>query len=110
MAVCEGKLSIRDYFTETVKIITVTLPGDHSTAAITQSCSTARAAINPVSGRDYFAQGQNFPHADYKMFTTATVTEGKQVTWGGKRFDVIFVKDTFNMAHHKLAYLQRVIT
>ena len=103
-------MSLQDYMTETVKIITVTLPGDHSTGAISESCSTAKAAVNPVSGADYFAQGQNFPHADYKVFTTATITESNQVTWSSKRFDVIFVKDTLNMGHHKLAYLRRVIS
>jgi len=100
---------IEDYYTETVKIITVTEPGDHSTSARTESCSTATAAVNPVSGRDYFAQGQNFPHADYKLFTAATITESNQVTWDSKRFDVVFVKDTLNKGHHNLAYLKRVI-
>ena len=102
-------MSIERYYTETVKIITVTEPSDFSTVARSESCSTAVGAINPVSGRDYFAQGQNFPHADYKLFTSATITESNQVTWDGKRFDVVFVKDTFNMGHHNLAYLQRVI-
>ena len=108
MEVC-GDEMIQDYFTETVKIITVTQPGDHTTALKSESCSTAVAAVNPVSGRDYFAQGQNFPHADYKLFTTATITESNQVTWSSKRFDVVFVKNTLNRNHHNLAYLKRVI-
>ena len=101
---------IGDFYTETVKIITVTQPGDFSTGSVTESCSTATGAINPVSGRDYYAQGQNFPHADYKLFTDATITEANQVTWDSKRFDVVFVKDTLNMGHHNLAYLKKVIS
>lgn len=110
MEASEDALSIENYYTETVKIITVTAPSDFSTAAASESCSTALGAINPVTGRDYFGQGQNFPHADYKLFTDATVTESQKVTWDSKRFDVVFVKDTFNMGHHNLAYLKRVIS
>ena len=101
-------MSIQDYYTETVKIITVSEPSDHSTAAKSESCSTALGAINPVSGKDYFAQGQNFPHADYKLFTSATITESNQVAWSGERFDVVFVKNTFNMNHHNLCFLAKV--
>lgn len=103
-------MAIEDYYTETVKIVTITAPTDHSTVAASESCSTATAAMNPVTGRDYFAQGQNFPHADYKMFTGATVTEANKVTWDSKRFDVVFVKDTLDMGHHNLAYLKRVVS
>lgn len=100
---------IEDFYSETVKIITVTEPADFSTATGSESCSTAVAAVNPVSGGDYFAQGQNFPHADYKLFTAADITEANQVTWDSKRFDVVFVKDTLNMGHHNTAYLRKVI-
>jgi len=103
-------MSIEKYYTETVKIITITQPGDHSTEVRSESCSTAMGAINPVSGEDFAGQGQNFPHADYKLFTGADITASNQVSWDSKRFDVIFVKDTFNMGHHNLALLQTVIT
>ena len=104
-------MSIEKYYTETVKVITITEPANHSTALRTESCSTISAAINPKTGDDYTAQGQNFPHADYKLFcrSTVSITESNQVSWGGKRFDVVFVKDTFNMAHHNLVLLQTVI-
>lgn len=101
---------IEDFYTESVKIITITEPGDFATTVRVESCSTAPAAINPVSGRDYYAQGQNFPHADYKLFTGASITESNQVLWGTKRFDVVFVKNTFDMGHHNLAYLKKVMT
>ena len=104
-------MSIEKYYTETVKIITVTQPGDHSTGLRSESCSTAVGAINPRTGDDFAGQGQNFPHADYKFFCSdsVTITASNQVSWGGKRFDVIFVKDTFNRGHHKLSFLQTVI-
>ena len=100
---------IEAYYTETVKIVTVSNPTDYSTSARTESCSTITAAINPVTGYERFAGGKNDVFADYKLFCsdTVTLTEVNRVKWGTQVFNVAFVKDTFNLGHHKLVYLKR---
>ena len=102
-------MSLEDYYTETIKVVTVTRQGEHSTASQTESCSTASAAVNPVSGNEAFSAGQNYPFADYKAFvsSTVTITESNKVIWDSTRYNVLFVKNTLNRDHHKLAYLSR---
>ena len=99
---------IEDYYTETAYIVTVTQPGDFSTSTQTLSKTTIQCAINPVSGRERFAGGQNGAFADYKLFCadSVTLTEGKRIQWASKDYNVVFVKDTLNRGHHKLAYLK----
>ena len=99
---------ITDYYTETAYVVTVTLPGDFSTSTQTESLTTVSCAINPVSGHERFAGGQNGVFADYKLFCsdTVTLTEGNHVRWSSDDYNVVFVKDTFNKGHHKLAYLK----
>ena len=102
-------MSIENYYTEKVKVVTGSNPTDFSTVARTESCSTISAAINPVSGYERFAGGKNDVFADYKLFCSDTVvlTEANRVKWGTQVFNVVFVKDTLNMGHHKLSYLKR---
>ena len=102
-------MSIENYYTETVKIVTVTAPGDFSTEAGSESCSTALAAVNPNTGREQFAGGRNDVFADYKMFCsdTVTITEQNRVLYAGSYYNVVFVKDTLNKGHHKLSFLQK---
>lgn len=102
-------MSIANYYTETVKIVTVTNPSDFSTAAVSRSCSTASAAVNPVSGSKQFAGGHNEVYADYKMFCsdTVTITSTNQVLYASEYYNVVFVKDTLNKGHHKLVYLKK---
>lgn len=99
---------IEDYYTETAYVVTVTQPGDFSTTTYTESLTTIECAINPVNGRERFAGGQNAIFADYKLFCadSVTLTEGKRVRWNSTNYNVVFVKDTFNKGHHKLAYLK----
>ena len=40
-------MSLSDYYTQTVKIVTVTSPDDFSTGDFSESCATEKAAINP---------------------------------------------------------------
>jgi len=98
---------ISDYYTETIKIVTVTPPDVFSTSDYSESCSTASAAMNPVRGVENFAGGRNEVFADYKAFMsdTVTITETNRVRWSGKEFNVTFVKDTLNKGHHKLVFL-----
>lgn len=100
---------IEDFYTETVKIVSITHPGDFATTTRTESCSTAIAALNPVSGREQFAGGKNEPFADYKAFMsdTVSITSTNQLLHGSDYYNVVFVKDTLNKGHHKTVYLQK---
>jgi len=102
-------MSIERFYTETIKVVTVTEPDDFSTAVRSESCSTVSAAVNPASGRELFAGGRNEPYADYKAFMSSTVSidEQNRVVWSGSTMNVVFVKDTLNMGHHKLVYLKK---
>lgn len=101
-------MSLQSYYTETIKVVSVSLPGQFSTADATESCSTEVAAMNPVNGVPTFAGGQNEVFADYKAFMSSTVaiTDENVVTWDSKRLNVIFVKDTLARGHHKLVFLK----
>ena len=103
-----GRVSIEDYYTETIKIITVSSTSQFSTVGYTESCSTASAAVNPVGGVESFTGGHNEMFADYKAFMsdTVSITDTQAVTWSGERFNVVFVKDTLNKGHHKLVFLK----
>ena len=105
-------MAIEDYYTETITKITVTnSTDDFSTADQTLTSATFSGAINPRNGAEFFAGGRNFPDADYKLFCSDTVTldEQDRIRWSGSTFNIVFVKDTFNMAHHKLCLLKRNI-
>lgn len=102
-------MSIEDYYTESASVITVTKPGDFSTAAVTESSVAFVCAINPASGYEAFAGGRTDVFADYKLFCSDTVsfTEQSRIKWDSGYYNVVFVKDTFNKGHHKLAMLQK---
>ncbi len=102
-------MSIENYYTETASVITVTKPTDFSTSAITETSASFACAINPVSGFEKYAGGRTDAFADYKVFCSDTVSmvEKQRVRWAGTDFNVVFVKDTFNMGHHKLVFLQK---
>ena len=101
-------MSIENYYTETVKVITITAPDQFSTADFVESCSTAKAAMNPTNGIETFTGGHNEVFADYKMFVSSTVSvaENQRVRWNSKELNVVFVKNTLNKGHHKLAFLK----
>ena len=102
-------MSIENYYTETASVITVSKPTDFSTAVATESSAAFTCAINPVSGYETFAGGRNDVFADYKVFCSdsVSITEQQRIKWAGDYFNVVFVKDTFNMGHHKLVFLQK---
>jgi len=99
---------IADFYTETAYVVTRTKPADFSTSTQALSKTTIRCAINPVSGNERIAGGKNSVYADYKLFCSDSVNlaEGKYIEWQSNTYNVVFVKDTFNMGHHKLAYLK----
>lgn len=103
-------MSLSDYYTETIKVITITPPDQFAATSsyFAESCSTAIAAVNPTGGIETFAGGRNEVFADYKAFVSSTVaiTESNVVTWNSKRLNVVFVKDTLDRGHHKLVFLK----
>lgn len=100
-------MGIEDYYNSTGKIITITTGAWGSTNA--ESCATIACALNPASGDEIFIAEREGLFADYKMYCAATVSidETKDFKEGSNRYDVIFVKDTFNMGHHKKVMLKR---
>ena len=101
-------MSIQDFYTQTVKVVTVTEPGQFSTAAGAESCATASAAINPVSGTEVDAGGGNMAFADYRAYMSSTVSidTTNRLLWGSTYFNVLFVKDTMQMGHHLTVFLR----
>jgi len=101
-------MSIDKYYDQTIKVITVTAPAQFSSAAFSESCSTATAYMNPVNGVETFTGGRNEIFADYKAFMSSTVAidETKRVRWAGKDYNVVFVKNTGQMGHHKRVLLK----
>jgi len=102
-------MSIEDFYTETASLITVSNPTDFSTSLKTETTVSFSCAINPVSGHKQFAGGKNEVYADYKLFCSDTVafTEAKRVKWASQYYNVVFIKDTFNLGHHKTVYLKK---
>lgn len=103
---------IQDFYTQSVS------PMRYSTGSWGTepgwSTSTKEAAIsasmNPISGKEYFMQGKDKLLADYKLHCASTedLDEHDRIKWSGKIFDVVFVKDTLAMGHHKSILLKRL--
>ena len=101
-------MSIANHYDQTIKVITVTAPAQFATSTYSESCSTELAYMNPSNGIESFTGGRNEIFADYKAFMSSTVTinETHRVRWSGKDYNVIFVKNTGQRAHHKLVFLK----
>jgi len=100
---------IADFYKNTAYVVTVTKPDDFSTSAITESLTTVKCAINPVSGHERFAGGKNDVFVDYKLYCSAgvVINEQKRIRWNGADYNVVFVRDPFIMGHHKTIYLAK---
>ena len=104
---------IENFYTESISIMSrTTSTGWNGEVAWTTSVSVEafQAAINPMSGREVLSADKKTVLADYKLFCGDTVsfTERDRLKWGTKTFDVVFVKDTFNMGHHKNVLLKEL--
>ena len=103
---------IERFYTETLTYVSPTTstaswgtePG-WSTAA-----TTFAGAINPISGAILLRNDKETPRADYKLFCSSTVglAEHCRVRWGGSSFEVVFVKNTLDMGHHKMVPLKKI--
>jgi len=94
---------ISDYYTESAVVLSRSTSTGWGSAITYGSGSTIECAINPVAGLERFPAERRELMADYKLFCSDTVSidETKRVTYSGDTFDVVFVKDTLNMGHHK---------
>lgn len=100
---------IEDYYNTTVTVVTIANVNDWATAAAAESCATEIVALNPIRGSEQRAAGEEWPFADYKMFCSSTVDvdEQDEVRQGTNKYNVVFVKNTLAMNHHKTVYLRR---
>lgn len=101
---------ISDYYTETVTFASPTTSTGWAEPGYASASSTFSAAVNPAGGRVLIGGEKEAAFADYKLFCSDTVALAvhDRVHYGSLYFDVIFVKDTLNMGHHKVAYLKKV--
>ena len=98
---------IEDYYTESAVIYSLTSSTGWAEPSWTAG-ATISAAINPSVGNERFAAGKVTEFADYKLFCSDTVSINttQRVVYAGDTFEVGFVKDTFDMAHHKKVMLR----
>lgn len=104
---------IEDYYSESVSRMTRSTAsawGTETSWSTSASVQAFDAAINPISGIERIGGDRIQLMADYKMFCsdTVTLTEKDRVKWGDVTFDVVFVKDTFDMGHHKKVLLKQL--
>ena len=98
---------ISDYYTETAVIYSISTSVGWNSEPQWTAGATVSAAINPSAGNERIAAGKETVFVNYKMYCsdTVSITEANRVVYAGSTFDVVFVKDTLNMGHHKVVYL-----
>ena len=99
-------MSISDYYTQSIVITSQSTSTGWGSEPGYGSAASAEAAVNPISGMERYAADRKTLFADYKIFCSDTVSvdEGDRIAWSSKTLDVVFVKDTLKMGHHKLVY------
>ena len=96
-------MSISDYYTQSIVITSQSTSTGWGSEGSWGSPSSASAAVNPIGGMERYAADRKTLFADWKIFCSDTVSvdEGNRITWSSKTLDVVHVKDTLNMGHHK---------
>jgi len=100
-------LSISDYYSQSIVITSQSTSTGWGAEGSWGSASTVDAAVNPIMGIERYAADRKTLFADWKVFCSDTVSidEGDRITWAlgsdTKTLDVVHVKDTLNMGHHK---------
>jgi len=96
-------MSISDYYTQSIVITSQSTSTGWGSEGSWGSPTTADAAVNPINGIERYAADRKTLFADWKVFCSDTVAvdEGDRITWDSKTLDVVHVKDTLNMGHHK---------
>ena len=96
-------MSISDYYTQSIVITSQSTSTGWGSEGSWGSASTVAAAVNPIIGIEKYAADRKTLFADWKIFCadTVSVDEGDRITWDSRTLDVVHVKDTLNMGHHK---------
>ena len=98
---------IRTYYTQTITRKRFTSGSTGWGSDGTWSSISVDAAVNKTRGDERYTADRKAVYADFKLFMSSTVDiqAGDLVEWGGYSLDVIEVKNTLQLGHHK-----RVIT
>ena len=102
---------IEDFYTQSVVLVSpATSTSSWSEPGWSTSPTTFSAAVNPNSGAILLRNGKETPRADYKLFcgSSISIAEHDRVRWSGSSFEVVFVKNTLAMGHHKTALLKKI--
>ena len=96
-------MSISDYYTQSIVITSQSTSTGWGSEGSWGSASTVEAAVNPIAGIEKYAADRKTLFADWKIFCSDTVSvdEGDRIAWDSRTLDVVHVKDTLNMGHHK---------
>ena len=96
-------MSLSDYYTQSIVITSQSTSTGWGAEGSWGSGTTVDAAVNPITGMEKYAADRKTLFADWKVFCSDTVTidEGDRITWDSRTLDVVHVKDTLNMGHHK---------
>jgi head-tail adaptor len=99
---------IESYYTQTINIKKAIASTATWAEGSWGTSSTHAAAVNPVSGNEAYALDKKGLVADYKVYcgSSVTVDETRRLRWNSKDHDVVFVKNTFAMNHHKTVYIK----
>lgn len=105
---------MKHWFTHSISILsrTTSTGWRNETAWATSSGTTAIAGrVNPVVGMERYTADKQTLFATHKLFCSATeaITELNRVKHDGDTYDVIFVKDTLGLGHHKTIYLKEPV-
>ena len=99
---------IEDYFDQTAILISQSTSTGWNEGGWSTGGTTIECAINFITGDERFAADKQTVFADYKMFCRATesINEAQRILWNNKTLDILKVKNTFQMDHHKLVLLK----
>ena len=67
--------------------------------------------MNPVSGVEHMSGDKRTLFADHKFYCSATeaIDETDRLKWNGDTYEVVFVKDTLGLGHHKTVYVKEPV-
>ncbi len=101
---------IENYYTESVGIYAQSTSTGWGSEPGRTLTATISAAMNPSNGQESWAGGKQTAFVDWKLFCSDTVSISvtDRVVYAGDTMEVVFVKDTLDLGHHKKVLLQNV--
>ena len=97
-------MSLSDYYTQSIVIYSrTTSTGWGSESGYSTAGTSAAASVNMLSERESIGLDRERAHALYRMHMsdTVSITPSCKVVWSGTTLNVVKVKDTLQMGHHK---------